>query len=248
MPASPAAPRAPRRGGSPQHSPASPPWTGPALAARDLTKAYGRGEARVTALDRVSLEIPSGTFTAVMGPSGSGKSTLLHCLAGLDAADSGSILVAGTEIVGLSDDALTALRRDRLGFVFQSFNLVPTLTAAENIALPFSLAGRAVPRGRLEALAERLGIAERLGHRPGELSGGQQQRAAIARALLGSPDVVFADEPTGALDSASSRAVLGLLRQIVDEDGRTLVMVTHDDAAASVADRVIRMRDGRIEL
>ncbi|GAA1347749.1 ABC transporter ATP-binding protein [Falsarthrobacter nasiphocae] len=218
----------------------------PAILARDVHRHYGADEARVAALDGVSLEVAPGTFTAIMGPSGSGKSTLLHCLAGLDAPDSGEIEIAGQRITGLGDSALTAFRRDRLGFVFQSFNLVPTLTAHENIVLPARLAGRAPDEAAVRRLAERLGLASRLTHRPGELSGGQQQRVAIARALLGSPDVIFADEPTGALDTATGDDVLALLRDCVDTDGRTVVMVTHDDRAAGVADRIVRMVDGRV--
>jgi putative ABC transport system ATP-binding protein len=216
------------------------------MEARGLSKTFGTGDVAVRALDRVDLTLERGTFTALMGPSGSGKSTLLHCLAALDLPDDGEIRLGSTAITGLSDSDLTAIRRDRFGFIFQSFNLVPTLSALENITLPAALAGRDHDATRLRSLATRLRIADRLDHRPGELSGGQRQRVAIARALLGSPDIVFADEPTGSLDSVSSEQVLRLLRECADVDGQTILMVTHDESAAAVADRIVRMRDGRI--
>ncbi|MCX4665441.1 ABC transporter ATP-binding protein [Streptomyces sp. NBC_01381] len=200
----------------------------------------------VTALDGVDLQLASGTFTAIMGPSGSGKSTLLQCAAGLDRPTSGAVEVGGTELSGLSERRLTLLRRDRIGFVFQSFNLLPSLTAAQNVALPLRLAGRRPSRTEIfEALA-RVGLAERARHRPGELSGGQQQRVALARALVTRPAVLFGDEPTGALDTTTSREVLVLLRGLVDGEGQTVVMVTHDPVAASYADRVVFLVDGRV--
>lgn len=220
-----------------------------AVMADNVSRTYGSGEASVKALDRVSLEIPEGTLVAVMGPSGSGKSTLVHCLAGLDVPDrdpSTRIVVGGQDITGLSDDQLTRFRRDHVGFVFQAFNLVPTLTARQNIELPLSLAGAKPDSERLEALADTLGIRSRLDHRPDEMSGGQQQRVAIARALLPGPAVIIADEPTGALDSATSHEVLGLLRRSVDEFNQTVVIVTHDPQVARAADRVVRVMDGRI--
>lgn len=224
-----------------------------ALSARGLTKTYGRGEAAVTALRGVDVALARGAFTAVMGPSGSGKSTLLHCLAGLDTVTSGSVWLGDTELTALSDHDLTLLRRRRIGFVFQSFNLLPMLTAEQNVLLPLDLAGRRSRRadgsdprtdGTLAHLAETLGIADRMGHRPSEMSGGQQQRVAIARALVTRPDVVVADEPTGNLDSHAGAEVLGLLRTRVREFGETVVMVTHDPVAASYADRVLLMADG----
>jgi putative ABC transport system ATP-binding protein len=194
----------------------------------------------------VSLELPSGGFTAVMGPSGSGKSTLMHILAGLDQPTAGSVVVAGTELANLDDKKLTQLRRDKIGFIFQSFNLLPVLTAEENIVLPLKIAGRKVDEQWLETLIATVGLDQRRTHHPSELSGGQQQRVAVARALISKPAVVFADEPTGNLDSASSAEVLGLLRRSVDELGQTVVMVTHDAHAASVADRILVLADGRI--
>ena len=220
--------------------------TAPAVSARGLTRAYGRGDAQVHALRGVDVDFASGAFTAIMGPSGSGKSTLMHCLAGLDAPTSGSVRIGGTEITGLDDTALTRLRRDRVGFVFQAFNLVPTLTAEQNIVLPLELAGRAPDRAWLDEITRTLGLADRLGHRPHELSGGQQQRVAVARALLTRPDVVFGDEPTGNLDTATSAEVLGLLRRSAREMGQTVIMVTHDPVAASAADRVVLLADGRL--
>ena len=222
------------------------PTTAPAVCARGLTRAYGRGDAQVHALRGVDVDFASGAFTAIMGPSGSGKSTLMHCLAGLDAPTSGSVRIGGTEITGLDDTALTRLRRDRVGFVFQAFNLVPTLTAEQNIVLPLELAGRTPDRAWLDEITRTLGLADRLGHRPHELSGGQQQRVAVARALLTRPDVVFGDEPTGNLDTATSAEVLGLLRRSAREMGQTVIMVTHDPVAASAADRVVLLADGRL--
>jgi putative ABC transport system ATP-binding protein len=221
------------------------------LAARvqRLTKTYGSGDGAVRALDDVGVGIRRGDFTAIMGPSGSGKSTLMHIMAGLDAPTSGSVWIGDTEITGLSDLELTVLRRRRIGFVFQSFNLVPTLDAIGNIMLPFDLDGRqptALERARIDGLVETLGLAGRLRHRPHQLSGGQQQRVAIARALATSPDLVFADEPTGNLDSRTGREVLGLLRAASREHGQTIAMVTHDPIAASHADRVLHLADGRV--
>ncbi len=218
----------------------------PAVSARGLVKTYGRGEAEVHALAGVDVDFAAGAFTAIMGPSGSGKSTLMHCLAGLDTADAGSITLAGTEITGLNDTALTRLRRDRIGFVFQAFNLVPTLTAEQNIVLPLDLAGQPVDRAWLKDVVGILGLTDRLKHKPHELSGGQQQRVAVARALLTRPDVVFGDEPTGNLDSHTGAEVLSLLRRSSREMGQTIIMVTHDPAAASYADRVVLLADGRL--
>ncbi len=211
-----------------------------------LTKTYGSGPAAVQALDGVDVAIPAGAFTAVMGPSGSGKSTFLHCVAGLDTPTSGQVWVGDTELSTLSDDALTRLRRDRIGFVFQAFNLLPTLTARQNVVLPLQLAGRRVDAAAVEAVAADLGLSDRLDHRPAELSGGQQQRVAIARALLAEPDLLVADEPTGNLDSRSGAEVLSLLRNAVRERGRTVVMVTHDPRAAAYADQVLLLADGRV--
>ena len=218
----------------------------PAVRAAGLTKVYGRGEAAVRALDDVDVAFRAGEFTAIMGPSGSGKSTLMHCLAGLDAITGGEVWLGETALGGLGDDALTLLRRERVGFVFQSFNLLPMLTARQNIALPAELAGAAVDQARLDQLVHVLGLGQRLDHRPSQLSGGQQQRVAIARALVTRPEVVFADEPTGNLDSRSGAQVLDLLRRSVRELGHTVVMVTHDPAAASYADRVVLLADGRL--
>ena len=221
--------------------------TAPACATTvDLVKVHGRGGSAVRALDGVSLRIPAGMFTAVMGPSGSGKSTLLHCLAGLDTATSGRVLLGDTDLGTLSDAQLTAVRRDRLGFVFQSFNLLPQLTAAQNIDLPARIAGRRPDPMWRASLIDLLGIGDRLDHRPSELSGGQQQRVAVARALLGRPEIVFADEPTGNLDTASGHELLDLLRTSVRELGRSVVMVTHDPVAASFADGVLLLCDGRV--
>lgn len=222
------------------------PPTPVAVSARSVTKTYGSGNGRVVALNGVNLDIHAGQFTAIMGASGSGKSTLLHSLAGLDSIDSGTITVEGIEITALSDSQLTKLRRDRIGFVFQSFNLLPMLTAQENILLPLELAGRKADQQWFGMLAQRFGLAERLSHRPSELSGGQIQRVALMRALITRPAVIFADEPTGNLDSASTEAVLSFLRESVDVLGHTVVMVTHEDDAAQRADRILRMSDGRI--
>src|SRR6476620_6315665 len=215
-----------------------------ALSARDLVKVYGRGDAEVRALDGASIDIAPGTFTAIMGPSGSGKSTLLHILAGLDGPDSGQVLLGDTELTTLSERNRTLLRRDRFGFVFQAFNLVPALTAAENIALPLTLAGRRPDPDHLARLVETLGLADRLTHRPAELSGGQQQRVAVARALVTRPDVVFADEPTGNLDSRAGAEVLAFLARCVEEFGQTVVMVPHDPTGAAYAGRVVFLADG----
>ncbi|WP_103534534.1 ABC transporter ATP-binding protein [Streptomyces sp. SM11] len=220
----------------------------PAVRLRSVTRSYGRGGSdgsMVKALDDVSLTVRRGTFTAVMGPSGSGKSTLLHCLAGLDRPTGGRVLLGDSDLTGLSEARLTRLRRERIGFVFQAFNLLPSLTAAQNVALPLRLAGRRPRKADVLDALDRVGLRERARHRPGELSGGQQQRVAVARALVTRPEVLFGDEPTGALDSTAGRAVLGLLRDMTD-DGRTVIMVTHDPVAASFADRVVFLADGRI--
>ena len=216
------------------------------VTATDVRRRYGEGDAAVDALAGVSVEFERGRFSAIMGPSGSGKSTLMHILAGLDRPTSGSVSLDGTEITGLDDRRLTELRRDKLGFIFQAFNLVPVLTAEENITLPTMLAGRKPEPGWLDTLVDTVGLRDRLTHRPSELSGGQQQRVAVARALISRPAVVFADEPTGNLDSASSAEVLGLLRRAVDDFGQTVIMVTHDAGAAAAADRVVVLRDGEV--
>jgi putative ABC transport system ATP-binding protein len=218
----------------------------PAAQARDLRKTYGTGQAVVQALDGVNVSFERGWFTAVMGPSGSGKSTLMHCMAGLDRPTGGQSLIGGLDIGTLDDPRLTQLRRDRMGFVFQSFNLVPTLTAAENITLPADLAGTHVDKEWFDYLVARVGLAGRLSHRPGELSGGQQQRVACARALINKPELVFADEPTGNLDSNASAELLGLLRWSVTELGQSIVMVTHDPNGAAYADRVVFLADGKV--
>jgi putative ABC transport system ATP-binding protein len=218
----------------------------PIVAAEELVRVFGEGDAAVRALDGVSLELPKGRFAAIMGPSGSGKSTLMHALAGLDRPSSGRVRVEGVELSELDDGELTELRRDKIGFVFQFFNLLPVLTADENILLPLSLAGRKPDPAFHGQLVDAVGLGDRLDHRPSELSGGQQQRVAVARALVSKPAVVFADEPTGNLDSKSSDEVLALLRRAVDEFGQTVVMVTHDAHAASIADRVVVLVDGRI--
>jgi putative ABC transport system ATP-binding protein len=217
-----------------------------AARAREITKVYGHGQAAVTALDRVSLDIPAGSFTAVMGPSGSGKSTLMHCMAGLDSVTSGRLWIGETEIVGMRERQLTRLRRDRIGFVFQAYNLLPVLSAEANITLPLDIAGRKPDPEWLATVIHTVGLKDRLRHRPSELSGGQQQRVAVARALASRPDIVFADEPTGNLDSKASAEVLSLLRGSVREFGQTVVMVTHDPVAASYADRVVFLADGHI--
>jgi putative ABC transport system ATP-binding protein len=211
-----------------------------------LTRTYGDGDSAVHALRGVSLDLAAGSFTAVMGPSGSGKSTLMHLLAGLDTPTSGTVKVAGQDITRMRDRDLTRLRRRHIGFVFQSFNLLPTLTAEENVLLPQSIAGKRPPAEEVDALMERVGLTERRGHRPAELSGGQQQRVAIARALITRPTVLFADEPTGNLDSQAGAGILELLRAAVDSDGQTTLMVTHDPRAAAIADRVLYLTDGRI--
>jgi putative ABC transport system ATP-binding protein len=217
-----------------------------AVAATALARHYGDGDAAVHALRGVSLEVPRGQFTAVMGPSGSGKSTLMHLLAGLDTPSAGTVRIGGEDITAMGDRRLTKLRRTHIGFVFQSFNLLPTLSAEENVVLPLSVAGRKPDREALEALLARVGLLDRRDHRPAQLSGGQQQRVAIARALISTPTVLFADEPTGNLDSAAGAGVLELLRDAVDLDGQTTVMVTHDPRAAATADRVLFLADGRI--
>jgi putative ABC transport system ATP-binding protein len=215
------------------------------VTGRGLAKRYGSGAAAVDALRGVDLDVAAGTFTAIMGPSGSGKSTLMHLLAGLDRPTSGSVAIDGTELTSLDDAGLTRLRRERIGFVFQAFNLVPVLSAEENVALPLTLAGKDSNQ-RVEEMLEAVNLLDRRGHRPSEMSGGQQQRVAIARALVGQPAVVFADEPTGNLDSTTSHEVLDLLRRAVDEQGQAIVMVTHDPGAAAVADRVVFLADGVI--
>ncbi|WP_129837634.1 ABC transporter ATP-binding protein [Streptomyces sp. RFCAC02] len=222
------------------------PTAAPAAELRSVTKRYAAGEQTVTAVDDVSIGFAAGTVTAVMGPSGSGKSTLLQCAAGIDRPTAGDVLIGGTQLGGLDEDELTLLRRERVGFVFQAFNLVPALTAAQNVELPLRLARRRPAAGEVAAALAEVGLADRAGHRPGELSGGQQQRVAIARAMIARPAVLFADEPTGALDTRASRTVLRLLRALADDHGQTVVMVTHDPVAASCADRVVLLADGRI--
>ncbi|MER0449938.1 ABC transporter ATP-binding protein [Streptomyces sp. Edi4] len=233
----------------PQTSPPFPaagaPTSEPAARASRLTKVYGRGATQVTALDTVTVEFERARFTAVMGPSGSGKSTLMHCVAGLDRATSGSARIGGVELTELTDRQLTTLRREKVGFVFQGFNLLPTLTAQENMTLPLRLAGRRPDVAWSDTVIAATGLAGRLTHRPAELSGGQQQRVAVARALMSRPEIVFADEPTGNLDSRSGAQVLGFLRDSVDEWGQSVVMVTHDPVAAAHADRVVFLADGR---
>jgi len=223
-----------------------PSHSAPAARSQDLKKIYGTGETAVHALDGVTVEFATGEFTAIMGPSGSGKSTLMHCLAGLDSATSGQVFIGDTDLTSLSDKEMTQLRRDRVGFVCQAFNLVPTLTALENITLPVDIAGRKVDQEWLDTVVGRLGLGDRLGHRPGELSGGQQQRVACARALVGRPEIIFGDEPTGNLDSRSSGEVMSILRASVDEFGQTVVIVTHDPRAAGYADRVVFLSDGSV--
>jgi putative ABC transport system ATP-binding protein len=217
-----------------------------AISLRDVRKVYGERDRQVVALDGIDLSLPRGSFTAIMGPSGSGKSTLLHVAAGLDRPTSGSAALGDTELAGLSERRLTILRRERIGFIFQAFNLLPSLTVAQNIGLPLRLDGRRARRSDVREVAARVGLEQRLRHRPSQLSGGQQQRVAIARALVTRPEVVFADEPTGALDTRTGRGVLALLREVVDVDGHTVVMVTHDPVAAAHADRVVLLADGRI--
>ncbi len=217
-----------------------------AASAIDLTKVYGSGDMQVRALDGVTVDLYAGEFTAIMGPSGSGKSTLMHCLAALDTPTSGDAVVDGTALAGLKDKDLTTLRREKIGFVFQAFNLIPTLTAEENILLPLDLAGTKVDPDWFDSVVDAVGLRPRLGHRPSEMSGGQQQRVACARALVSKPSIVFADEPTGNLDSTSSGEVLSFLRRSVDEFGQTIVMVSHDPVAASYTDRILFLADGRI--
>jgi putative ABC transport system ATP-binding protein len=219
-----------------------------AVAARasELSKIYGQGETQVVALDRVSVDFRQGEFTAIMGPSGSGKSTLMHCVAGLDSFSSGSVRLGETELGALKDKQLTQLRRDKVGFIFQSFNLLPTLTAMENITLPMDIAGRKPDKEWLDQVIQMIGLSDRLNHRPTQLSGGQQQRVAVARALASRPEIIFGDEPTGNLDSHAGAEVLGFLRNSVSELGQTVVMVTHDPLAAAYAGRVIFLADGRI--
>jgi putative ABC transport system ATP-binding protein len=217
-----------------------------AARATNATKVYGSGTTQVTALDDVTVEFDTGAFTAIMGPSGSGKSTLMHCLAGLDTLTSGQVHIGGTELSSLSERKLTELRRDRIGFVFQAFNLVPTLTAEENIVLPMRLAGRQADDALVADVVEAVGLGSRLSHRPTELSGGQQQRVAVARALASGPDIVFADEPTGNLDSVTGAEILSFLRTAARERAQTIVMVTHDPSAAAYAERVLFLADGRI--
>ncbi|MER5440969.1 ABC transporter ATP-binding protein [Streptomyces sp. NPDC002790] len=222
------------------------PATTAAARATDLSKIYGQGETKVVALDQVSVEFRQAEFTAIMGPSGSGKSTLMHCVAGLDTFSSGSVRIGDTELGSLKDKQLTKLRRDKIGFIFQAFNLLPTLTGLENITLPMDIAGRKPDKQWLENVIQMVGLSERLGHRPAQLSGGQQQRVAVARALASKPEIIFGDEPTGNLDSRSGAEVLGFLRNSVREMGQTVVMVTHDPVAAAYADRVVFLADGRI--
>jgi putative ABC transport system ATP-binding protein len=219
---------------------------GMAASVVEATKVYGQGATQVRALDGVTLDFPSGQFSAIMGPSGSGKSTLMHCVAGLDTLTSGQVRVGGIDLTRLDDKHLTLLRRDRIGFVFQAYNLVPTLTALENITLPATLAGRKPDKGWLDTVIGTVGLGDRLAHRPSQLSGGQQQRVAVARALAARPEIVFADEPTGNLDSHASAEILAFLRQAARELGQTIVMVTHDPVAASYASRVVFLNDGRI--
>ncbi|MGW1714941.1 ABC transporter ATP-binding protein [Streptomyces sp. NPDC002156] len=217
-----------------------------AARATELSKVYGQGETRVVALDQVSVDFKQAEFTAIMGPSGSGKSTLMHCVAGLDSFSSGSVRIGDTELGSLKDKQLTKLRRDKIGFIFQAFNLLPTLTALENITLPMDIAGRKPDKQWLDSVISMIGLADRLRHRPSQLSGGQQQRVAVARALASRPDIIFGDEPTGNLDSRAGAEVLGFLRNSVRELGQTVVMVTHDPVAAAYADRVVFLADGRI--
>jgi putative ABC transport system ATP-binding protein len=218
------------------------------VAARDLTRRYGTGDAAVDALRGISIDLARGRFTAIMGPSGSGKSTLMHVMAGLDEPTSGAVWIDGVQITELKERQLTQLRRDKIGFIFQTFNLLPMLTARENLVLPLTIAGRKLDDGWLDTLVNAVDLGDRLDHRPSELSGGQQQRVAIARALISRPVVIFADEPTGNLDSKTGDEVLGLLRRSAEEFGQTIVMVTHDAHAATVADRIVFLQDGRIEL
>jgi putative ABC transport system ATP-binding protein len=226
--------------------PMTPEANGAAVVARDLVRRYGEGDSAVEAVRGVSLEVPSGQFTAIMGPSGSGKSTLMHLLAGLDRPTEGSVAIAGQDITAMGDKQLTLLRREHIGFVFQAFNLVPTLSAEENVTLPLAIAGRQRENGWVDAVLERVGLDDRRSHRPAELSGGQQQRVAVARAIVSEPTVLFADEPTGNLDSRTSAEVLELLQEAVSAYGQTTVMVTHDPRAAASAERVLFIADGRL--
>ena len=219
---------------------------GIAAGARDVWKVYGSGEAQVVALRGITIDLERGRFTAIMGPSGSGKSTLMHCLAGLDTVTRGEVFIADVRLTGLNDNGLTELRRDKVGFVFQQFNLLPTLSAEENILLPLSIAGRKPDPAWYDTVIDAVGLRDRLGHRPSQLSGGQQQRVACARAMVSRPEVIFADEPTGNLDSRSGQEVLGFLRDSVRQFGQTIVMVTHDPNAASYADRVVFLADGAV--
>ena len=218
----------------------------PAARALEATKIYGSGDTEVRALDGVTVEFPTGVFTAIMGPSGSGKSTLMHCVAGLDALTSGQVFIGGVDLGTLPEKELTLLRRDKVGFIFQAFNLIPTLTAIENITLPLDLAGRDPDQAWLDQVMATVGLADRASHRPDELSGGQQQRVAVARALASRPSIIFADEPTGNLDSRAGAEILAFMRHAVDDLGQTIVMVTHDAVAAGYADRVIFLADGRV--
>ena len=220
--------------------------TAVAARATELSKVYGQGETQVVALDRVTVDFPQGEFTAIMGPSGSGKSTLMHCVAGLDSFSSGSVRIGETELGTLKDKQLTQLRRDKIGFIFQAFNLLPTLTALENITLPMDIAGRKPDAAWLQKVIDMVGLSERLKHRPTELSGGQQQRVAVARALASRPEIIFGDEPTGNLDSHTGAEILDFMRKAVRDLGQTIVMVTHDPVAASYAERVLFLADGRI--
>jgi putative ABC transport system ATP-binding protein len=228
-------------------APIAPAEAGLAVAAHNVTRRYGKGDSAVEAVRGVSLEVPAGQFTAIMGPSGSGKSTLMHLLAGLDRPNEGTVEIAGEDITSMGDKQLTLLRRKHIGFVFQAFNLVPTLNAVENVTLPLSIAGRKIDRKWVDSVISRVGLDERRSHRPAQLSGGQQQRVAIARALVAEPTVLFADEPTGNLDSKSSAEVIDLLREASGAYGQTIVMVTHDPEAAEAADRVVYLADGRVE-
>ncbi len=227
-------------------APPTPPATPIAARAVEATKVYGEGDTAVHALAGVTVDFAAGQFTAIMGPSGSGKSTLMHCLAGLDQLTSGSVWIEGTDLTTLAEKDLTKLRRDRVGFIFQAFNLIPTLSAEENIVLPMSLAGATPDQAWLDQVVTTVGLGNRLSHRPSELSGGQQQRVAVARALASKPAIIFADEPTGNLDSRSSAEILGFMRRAVTDYGQTIVMVTHDPVAASYADRVLVLADGDI--
>jgi putative ABC transport system ATP-binding protein len=227
-------------------SPPAPPGATVAAQAVDAVKIYGSGDTEVRALDGVTVDFDAARFTAIMGPSGSGKSTLMHCVAGLDELTSGHVSIAGTDLTGLDDKALTRLRRDQVGFIFQAFNLIPTLDAIENITLPMDLAGRKPDQAWVDSVVQTVGLGDRLSHRPSELSGGQQQRVAVARALASQPQIIFADEPTGNLDSRAGAEILEFMRRAVTDLGQTIVMVTHDPVAASYSDRVLFLADGKI--